>query len=167
MRAMRATAKVASFWARCTTPEEAFRKMAATPSRCLSGPARVDGHVGAADLGSVIAPGWEPRKIMLGLSNFLTKRVVLTLLPAVSRHPGCTASSTTRQLRGRGCDKVAKSAQDSLNQARLMHKRARRRRLRRSQRFVPRPTDNGLASRSSLNFTPRSSLVLPIRRGWG
>src|ERR1700723_797685 len=143
VRAMRATAKVVFFWARYTMPEEAFRKMAATPSRCLSGPVRVDGRAGAADLGSVIAPASEPRKIMLVLSNSLTKRVEVTLLPAVSRPPGCTASSTTRQLRGKGCDKVAKLARDLLNQARLMHNPARRRRLRRCQRCVPRPTDSG------------------------
>src|SRR5580700_8626076 len=125
-RAVRATAKVASFWARYTMPEGAFRKMAATPLRCLSGPARVDGHAGAADLGSVIAPEWEPRKIILGLSTFLTKRVVLKLLPAVFRPPRCTASSTRRELRARGCDKVAKLARDSLNQARLMYNPARR-----------------------------------------
>src|ERR1700722_414057 len=146
VRAIRATAKVVFFWARYTMPEEAFRKMAATRSRCLSGPVRVDGRAGAADLGSVIAPGWEPRKIMLVLSNSLTKRVEVTLLPAVSRPPGCIASSTTRQLRARGCDKVAKSARDSLNQARLMHKPARRRRQHRFRRSALRPTDNRFAA---------------------
>src|ERR1700733_2126269 len=146
VRAMRATAKVVSCWARYTMPEGAFRKMAAALSRCLSGPVRVDGRAGAADLGSVIAPGWEPRTIMLVLSNSLTKRVEVTLLPAVSRPPGCTASSTTRQLRGKGCDKVAKSAQDLLNQARLMHNRGRRRRLHRCRRCVPRPTDSGFVA---------------------
>src|ERR1700722_6260483 len=145
VRAIRATAKVASFWARYTTPEGAFRKMAAARSRCLSGPARVDGRAGAADLGRVIAPASGPREIMLRLSNSLTKRVEVTLLPAVSRPPGCTASSTTRQLRGRGCDKVAKLAQDLLNQARLMHKPARRRRLHRFRRSARRPTDKRFA----------------------